>query len=188
MRGPGLVVGAVVGLGLTLTACGGSSPSDTAQSLIARASSAASVAESAASANAGESSAPAVGGDLDCSGITKDVTAKFIVFTQVLAGAGSKDAVDGLRSGQLTSYTPDGMDEVLAKLEVLRGHPATGFGDPGASIDYFTQVNKLMRAMIEADSVSQAQIDAYTAATGSPAQVIGKQLPINAALSQYCKF
>jgi hypothetical protein len=171
---------------LALSACGGSSASATLNNAIANASKAASVAASAASANAGET-APASGGSVDCSGITKDDLAKYLVYTQLLAQVKSADTVASLKAKQFSDYTPEAMSAILAKLGVLAGHPAAGFGDPADSLAYFTKANDALAAMIAADAPTKAQLDAYTAALGGTATAIGKQLPVNAAIAQYCK-
>jgi hypothetical protein len=171
---------------LALTACGGSSASDTLNNAISNASKAASVAASAASANAGET-APANAGSVDCSGITKDDLAKFLVYTQVMAQATSADTVAAIKAKQISDYTPAAMSAILAKLGVLAGHPAPGFADPADSLAYFAKANDLLAAMIAADSPSQAQLDEYAAATGGTASAIGKQAQINASIAQYCK-
>jgi len=171
---------------LALTACGGSSASDTLNNAISNASKAASVAASAASANAGET-APAAGSSVDCSGITKDDLAKYLVYTQVLAQVRTADTVAALKAKQFSDYTPEAMSAILAKLAVLAGHPATGFGDPAESLAYFTKANSLVAAMIAADAPTQAQLDEYKTALGGTAAAIGKQLPVNASIAQYCK-
>jgi hypothetical protein len=171
-------------LTLSLTACGGGSVQSTASSLVARASSAASAAASAASAAASE--APSTG-TVDCGTLTKDDLGKWIVYTQLLIGAGkSKDGVASLKSQQVSDYTPDKFAAILAKLDVLKGHGALGFDDPTASLDFFAHLNDLMGTMIAGSDVTQAQRDEYAAAAGSTGSAIGKQLPVNAALSQYC--
>jgi len=175
---------AATAFALSLTACGGGSVQSTASSLVARASSAASAAASAASAAASE--APATG-TVDCGTLTKDDMGTWIVDTQLLIGAGrSKDGVASLKSQQVSDYTPDKFAAILAKLDVLKGHGAVGFDDPTASLDFFAHLNDLMGTMLAGSDVTQAQLDEYSAAVGDTASAIGKQLPINAALSQYC--
>jgi hypothetical protein len=168
-----------------LAACGGGAVSDKVNGAISNASKAASIAASAASANAGET--PATGG-VDCSGLSKEDLAKFLVYTQLLAQVRSADSVATIKGKQFTDYTPEAMSAILTKLGVLAGHPATGFADPADSLAYFTKANDLVAAMVAADAPTQAQIDEYTAALGGTAAAIGKQLPINAAVGQYCKF
>lgn len=184
-RNSGILALALV-VSFAVSACGGSSASDTVNNAIANASRAASAAASAASANAGETTA--AGGSVDCSGITKDDAAKFLVWTQVLAQVTSPDNVAAIKAKQISDYTPEAMTALLGRLAVLKGHPAAGLADPADSLDFFAKANDLVAAMVAADAPTSAQLAEYATATGGVAGVIGKQLPVNAALGQYCKF
>lgn len=97
MRRNSGIAALIVVLGLALSACGGSSASDSVNNVIANASKAASAAASAASANAGETPAPNAGA-VDCSGLTKDDLAKYLVYTQVLAQVRSTSSVAAVKA------------------------------------------------------------------------------------------
>ena len=182
---------AALGLGVvvTTTACGGSaSPSQAASSALSRVQSAAAAASSAAAAAGGDSSspAPAAGGAVDCSAITKDDLAKFLVYTQILAQIRTPDTVAAIKSKSITDYTPESFAAILAKLQVLAGHPAAGMGDPGAALDFYAKANDSAKALLDSASVTQAQLDAYQAQVGGVASILSKQVAINAAIGESC--
>ena len=135
------------------------------------------------------SDAPTTGGGADgCSGLTKQEVATYTVYAQVFPQVRSQSVIDSVRSGTITDYTPETFAATLAKLQFLRGKGVPGLGDPGPSLDYYAQVNDAMKTLLaQADPVPQSAIDAYTAAVGSIPESLGKQLPINAALSELCK-
>ena len=180
---------AAVGLGLVLTtsACGGSaSPSSVASNAISRAQSVAAAASSAAAAAGGDSSSPAAGGTVDCSALTKDDLAKFLVYTQVLAQIRTPDTLAAIKAKSMTDYTPESLAAILDKLQVLAGHPAPGMGDPGAAVDFYVKANDSVKAMLDSATVTQAQLDAYQAQVGGVASILGKQVAINAAIGTNC--
>ena len=180
---------AAVGLGLVLTtsACGGSaSPSSVASNAISRAQSVAAAASSAAAAAGGDSSSPAAGGTVDCSALTKDDLAKFLVYTQVLAQIRTPDTLAAIKAKSMTDYTPESLAAILDKLQVLAGHPAPGMGDPGAAVDFYVEANDSVKAMLDSATVTQAQLDAYQAQVGGVASILGKQVAINAAIGTNC--
>jgi hypothetical protein len=188
-----LLVPAAVVTALVLTACGGakdaaSSAIDRAQSAASEAGDAASSAAAAVSSAAAAASSAAAGtGDVDCSALTKDDVAKFVVYTQLLAQAGSADSIDLLRKGGVTDYTPEGMATVLDHMGVLKGHPGPGQPDPAAAIDYFAQANELVGQMVAASGApTQAQLDAYTAAIVDVPTALKNQLAINLSLGTSC--
>ena len=181
---------AAIGLGvvITTTACGGSaSPSQAASSVLSRAQSAAAAASSAAAAAGGDSSSPAAaGGAVDCSAITKDDLAKFLVYTQILAQIRTPDTVAAIKSKTITDYTPESFAAILAKLQVLAGHPAAGMGDPAAALEFYSKANDSAKALLDSASVTQAQLDAYQAQVGGVASILSKQVAINAAIGESC--
>jgi hypothetical protein len=181
---------AALGLGVIVstTACGGSaSPSQAASSVLSRAQSAAAAASSAAAAAGGDSSSPAAaGGAVDCSAITKDDLAKFLVYTQILAQISTPDTVAAIKSKSITDYTPESFAAILAKLQVLAGHPAPGMGDPAAALEFYGKANDSAKALLDSASVTQAQLDAYQAQVGGVASILGKQVAINAAIGENC--
>ena len=181
---------AALGLGVvvTTTACGGSaSPSQAASSALSRVQSAAAAASSAAAAAGGDSSSPApAGGAVDCSAITKDDLAKFLVYTQILAQIRTPDTLTAIKEKSITDYTPESFAAILAKLQVLAGHPAAGMGDPGAALDFYAKANDSAKALLDSASVTQAQLDAYQAQVGGVASILSKQVAINAAIGESC--
>jgi len=177
-----------LGVVVTTTACGGSaSPSQAASSVLSRAQSAAAAASSAAAAAGGDSSSPApAGGAVDCSALTKDDLAKFLVYTQILAQIRTPDTLTAIKEKSITDYTPESFAAILAKLQVLAGHPAAGMGDPGAALDFYAKANDSVKALLDSASVTQAQLDAYQAQVGGVSSILGKQVAINAAIGESC--
>ncbi len=126
-------------------------------------------------------------GDIDCSGLTKADITQFIVSTQLLAQVRNQSTLEAIRDKSVGNYTPDGFADVLAKMAFLAGHQVAGLGDPADSLAFYSAANDKVRALLAVTGdVPQADFDAYQAQTGGPGGVIGKQVPINAAISEYC--
>jgi hypothetical protein len=128
-------------------------------------------------------------GAADCSVLTADDTAKYVVYTQVLSQVNDQEQVQVLRDQSFTDYTPEAFAAILVKLHtVLDGHSSDVFGDPQESLDFYDQANEIVGRMIASpDPVPQDLFDEYTALTGGdPTAMISKQLPINATLSELC--
>ena len=128
-------------------------------------------------------------GAADCSALTADDAAKYVVYTQVLSQVTDQAQVQVLRDQSFTDYTPEAFAAILVKLHtVLDGHSSDVFGDPQESLDFYDQANEIVGRMIASpDPVPQALFDEYTALTGGdPTAMISKQLPINATLSELC--
>ena len=125
----------------------------------------------------------------DCSALTADDAAKYVVYTQVLSQVTDQGQVQVLRDQSFTDYTPEAFAAILVKLHtVLDGHSSEVFGDPQESLDFYDQANEIVGRMIASpDPVPQDLFDEYTALTGGdPTAMISKQLPINATLSELC--
>jgi len=136
--------------------------------------------------NAGDAGAA---GAADCSVLTPDDVAKYVVYTQVLSQVNDQAQVQVLRDRSFTDYTPEAFAAILVKLHtVLDGHSSDIFGDPQESLDFYEQANEIVGHMIAApDPVPQDLFDEYTALTGGdPTALIGKQLPINGTLDELC--
>ncbi|MGD9954846.1 MAG: hypothetical protein AB7V23_02150 [Candidatus Nanopelagicales bacterium] len=146
-------------------------------------------AQSAASSAAADGGSPADGPSqsLDCGALTKDDVSRFIVYTQLIAQATDLDALNGLRQGGVTDYTPDAMKQVLDRMDVLRGHPAPGQPDPAEALDYFQKANTLLAAVFAADAdPSPAQADELKAAIVDVPTALKNQLTINLSLAATC--
>ena len=141
---------------------------------------------STAAGQPGASPTPADGG-VDCASLSREDLASYLVYTQVLAQVRDQSTVQALRDHSFSDYTPEKFAAILTELEVLAGHPASGFGDPADSLAYFTRANDILAPLVASSGdVPQASLDEYTAAIGDVGTAISKQLPINAAISQYC--
>lgn len=128
-------------------------------------------------------------GAADCSALTSDDLAKYLVYTQVLAQVTDQDQVQTLRDQSFTDYTPEAFAAILVKLHaVLDGHSSDIFGDPQESLDFYDQANDIVGRMIASpDPVPQELFDEYTALTGGDASaMISKQLPVNATIDELC--
>jgi hypothetical protein len=126
-------------------------------------------------------------GDLDCSGLTKEDRADFIVSTQLLAQVRDQSTLDAIRNKTVGNYTPDSFAAVLAKMQFLAGHGVPGLGDPADSLAFYAKANDSVRALLAiSGDVPKADFDAYQAQVGGASSVVMKQLPINAAISEYC--
>lgn len=172
-----LVLGTALLLALSVSGCGGGSA----------ASAGSTPAPASAGATSGEPGSPAAGAD-GCASLTKDEVARYALYAQVFPQVRTQSVLDSVRNGTLTDYTPESFAATLAKLQFLRGRGVPGLGDPGPSLDYYAQVNDaLTTLMAQPDPVAQSAFDAYSAVVGSIPESLGKQLPINAALSELCK-
>ena len=118
------------------------------------------------------------GGSGDCSALTKQDLATFIVGSQVLAQVRDKDTLSAASSGVMGSYTPDTFGTLLAKLSFLTGDAAEGLAKITAAND---AVKKLASG-----SPTQADLDAYQQQTGGVAGVLKAQLAVNLGLAKAC--
>jgi hypothetical protein len=172
-----LVVGTVLIAALATSACGGGASSTSAGSSPAPAGSSASA----------PGTPSTLGGADGCAALSKDEIAKYALYAQLFPQVRSQSIVDSLRAGSITDYTPDAFAATLEKLQFLRGRGVPGLGDPGPSLDYYARVNDALKALLaESDPVPQPAFDTYSAVVGSIPESLGKQLPINAALSELC--
>jgi hypothetical protein len=179
----------VLGTVLLAGACGGGDDDDDAAAS-ADAPVTTADADDAASDDAATDEASAIDqGAADCSALTADDAAKYVVYTQVLSQVTDQAQVQVLRDQSFTDYTPEAFAAILVKLHtVLDGHSSDVFGDPQESLDFYDQANEIVGRMIASpDPVPQDLFDEYTALTGGdPTAMISKQLPINATLSELC--
>jgi len=142
---------------------------------------------SGAAASPDVSPTAAADGAVDCASLSREDLASYLVYTQLIAQVRDQSTVQALRDHSFSDYTPEKFAAILTELQVLAGHPAAGFGDPADSLAYYTKANDLLAAILATSGdVPQAALDEYSAAIGDVGASISKQLPINAAISQYC--
>jgi hypothetical protein len=134
-------------------------------------------ASSAASTPSDSGSTPASGSG-DCSALTKDDMAKYIVYTQIVAQVRDAGMIDTIKSGTLTDYTPDKLDAILAKMSFLQGDGAT-------AVQFFQKADASIAAMLSGTPTA-ADFAAYQKQTGGIAGVLKQQLAINLAIGTTC--
>jgi hypothetical protein len=181
----------VLGAVLVAGACGGDDDDNAGASADAPATTAGADAASddAASDDAANDVATNDQGAADCSVLTPDDVAKYIVYTQVLSQVTDQAQVQVLRDQSFTDYTPQAFAAILVKLHtVLDGHSSDVFGDPQESLDFYDHANEIVGRMIASpDPVPQDLFDEYNALSGGdPTAMISKQLPINGTLDELC--
>lgn len=170
-----LVLGTALLVALSVSACGGGSSTTSAGS-----------APAPAGSTSGAPASPAAGAD-GCAGLTKDEIARYALYAQVFPQVRTQSVLDSVRNGTITDYTPESFAATLAKLQFLRGRGVPGLGDPGPSLDYYAAVNEALTTLLaQPDPVAQSAFDAYSSVVGSIPESLGKQLSINAALSELC--
>ncbi len=126
----------------------------------------------------------AKGGSVDCTALSGDAGATYIVGIQLLAQLTTQDSVDSLKAGVL-NYDPDAMGAILVKLKSLAGHSI--LGDPGPDVDFYIQANDMAREILAVSGpVPQDKFDALKALEGDPGSFLGHQLSINAAYDDAC--
>jgi len=184
---------AVVLVAVLLTgACGGGDDDDDAAAATAQTADEEVSPPSDTEAPAVTAADTAAGGDAeaaDCSALTSDEVASYLVYTQVLSQVTDQAQVQTLRDRSFTDYTPAAFAAILVKMHaVLDGHSSDVFGDPKESLDFYDQANDIVGRMIASpDPVPQALFDEYTQLTGGdPTAMISKQLPVNATLDELC--
>jgi len=167
-----ILLGAVLLSALTASACGGGG---------------ATTATGSSPSSPAATAAPSGGGAEGCASLTKEEVARYSLYAQIFPQVRSQSVIDSVRNGTITNYTPETFAATLAKLQFLRGNGVPGLGDPGPSLDYYAQVNDAMATLLaQPDPVPQSAIDAYSAVVGSIPESIGKQVSINAAISELC--
>jgi hypothetical protein len=167
-----MVLAAAVVLAVSLAACssgGGTTAAGTT--------SAPAPGSTASSTPAGSSSTPASGSG-DCSALTKDDMAKYLVYTQIVAQVRDASMIDTIKSGTLTDYTPDKLDAILAKMSFLQG-------DGAAAVQFFQKADASVATMISGTPTA-ADFAAYQTQTGGIAGVLKQQLAINLAVGTAC--
>ncbi len=175
----------VVALGLTSCSAAPSGPSAAASTAPTPASSTPAPAGSTP-APAGSASGTGTG-SAGCAALTKADVAKYALYVQVLPQVRRQSSLTAVRKEVVSDYTPAKLSAILAKLEFLRGNGVPGLGDPGPALDYYAQVNAALATLLaQSDPVPQSAIDTYVAVVGPVGQSIGKQVAINAALSELC--
>lgn len=142
----------------------------------------------AGSSTSAKSAASAASGSGACAALTNEELATYLTDTQLLAQVNSPEQVATLKTGSFGNYTPDSLAAILTKMHAaLDGHPVASFGDPKDSIAFYERLNDSVRAMFAAaPPVPKQMIDDYVSLSGGVQGVIGKQLAINAALSETC--
>jgi len=162
----------------TLAACGGSSGDDPGASSTTGAGD-----DSAAPLAANDDSAP-VGtndssGDIDCAALGA-ARAVISTETQSLAQVSAPNWV-----AQLSDFGLD-IDAYLRAVDTLRPLEGVGspLGSPKETLDLYQSAGEAMKAMMEADAVTQADVDAYNEIVGTVGDFIGSQIAINGALGE----
>lgn len=174
---------------LAITGCGGSGSDNADDSESAPAAAEPAPEDSDPADPAPTTSAPdsEPAGDADCSTLSDDDIAQYLIATQLLAQVSTADQVASIRDQTIGNYVPERFAAVLVKLRALVGGTASDvFGDPDAALDSWEQANTKMAAMLAAaDPTPQEMLDDYVA-LGDVATKLGWQLPINAPLSEIC--
>ena len=123
-------------------------------------------------------------GTIDCSQIDGALLADYSVYIQMLAQLKSPESLEGFAA---LGFTTEKLQVALDNLEPVRAAGTTPFGDAGAALDYYNELNAAMAEVVaKGDAVTQADIDAYNAVAGKPEDVIYNQLAINGPLSEQC--
>jgi len=84
-------------------------------------------------------------GAVDCSSLTSEDAATFIMYGQLL---GQIRSVSDLQSMAITGYTPEAMGAVLDKLEGLKGVEGEATGTPDEALVAFRTANDTFAAII----------------------------------------
>lgn len=123
-------------------------------------------------------------GSAECSALTDEALGVYGLGIQILAQLRSQNQVDLVRDGTL-KYDPEAMESSLL---ALRGfNPVPGSGEPSEAVDFYLGANDLAREILAIDGdVPQAKFDELIAYEGDLGNFIGRQLPINAAVSEAC--
>lgn len=132
----------------------------------------------------GDTTGGAPAGDVDCSGITPADIQQYGLDVQLLAQIRDAGSISTLTS---LGYDPDGLARILESFRVVEGHGVSGLGDPGEAIDFYVGANDRMRELVAAgEAVTPDQIADYNSYAGDATEFLGKQLGLNAALSEAC--
>ena len=120
----------------------------------------------------------------DCSEITDEALGTYVLQIQILAQLRSQAQVNLVKDGTL-KYDPDAME---ASLLALRGFtPVPGLGEPSEAVDFYLGANDLAREILAVEGdVPQEKFDALIAYEGEMGDFIGRQIAINAAVSEAC--
>ena len=103
--------------------------------------------------------------------------------TQVIAQVSQPEAIAYFRDDLQLD-----IDAYLTAVDTLR--PLEGvdstFGSPKESLDLAQNAAEAVKVMLQSDSVTQADVDAYNEIIGSTGDLLGSQLAINGAFDEAC--
>lgn len=127
-------------------------------------------------------------GSSDSNACTRALAAStaFVLGVQLLASMNSPEAVVAVKSHTMGNLDLNQMEGFIADAEEAIGDKEAPLGDPQESLAFYRKAIEGARPLIEADSVTQSEIDAYREDLGVEKGFLSYQVPLNAALSEIC--
>lgn len=181
-----MTITATLACALSLTACGGSSSSNTAAAPADTAAASANTIGSNESNDTTDTATPAATGNVDCAYLRDPANQGAFLGLQLIAQIKRQSVVDSIKTGPLT-FDPAQLNAFLQKLAPLGGQSYPPFGDPKKAIDLFLASNAKAAELLAIDGpVPQAKFDELAAVTGETAAFIGAQASIGPALDANC--
>ena len=156
---------------LPLAACASSSGTSAAGTTSA------SAPATSSSASSPDGSSPASGSG-DCTGLTKDDLAKYLVYSQVVAQVRDANGLEAIKAGTIADYSPEKLDAILAKMSFLTG-------DGAAAVQFFQKADATI-ATLMSGTPTAADFQAYQQQVGGIGGVLKQQLVINQAVGTAC--
>jgi hypothetical protein len=130
--------------------------------------------------------APPPAGEVDCAFLQDPAQADGLVGLQLIPQLTSQDLIDNVRDGLLT-YDRDLLATYLEALRPLGGTDYPGFGDPADEIEFYIEAAAAADELLSTEGpVPQAELDAFLALVGPPADFIAGQVAIGGAIGEVC--
>jgi len=131
-----------------------------------------------------DSDGDAQAGAVDCSSLTSDDAATFIMYGQLL---GQIRSVSDLQAMSVTGYTPEAMGAVLTKLDGLEGVQGEATGTPDEALAAFHTANDTFAAIIaKGDAATDADFAPIAELWPSNDDWITDQAAISGAIKAAC--
>lgn len=119
-------------------------------------------------------------GGVDCTA-ARAAAQRLGLNVQLLAQIRNPGSIETFRSGSL-KLDIDGFTAAVEDLRVLEPFDEPPFGSPREALDLYAEAGVTAKVLLEADQVTQADIDAYNAKIGTVGEFLSGQTKIAGAL------
>jgi hypothetical protein len=119
-------------------------------------------------------------GEVDCAKI-RDAAATMLVPVQLMAQVRDPSSIQDMKEPPLGPIDMDAFLGAIEDLRVLEAFPSP-LGSTKDSLDFYAAAGTTLKGLLDADSVTQADVDAYNAQIGPLTDFLGKQAAISGSV------